>query len=774
MENIQLEALEMPIAVLRGIVAFPNLNITFDAGRKMTVAAVEKASKENKIIFLTSELAEKTNGIMEEFSCMEEGVVCRIAQTMTLPGGLIRVVAEGMTRARVKSCNTDGGCLRGEIVTEEDYIKREDEEKYPALVRELKETYKCYFAENNRLLSDDYAKILMINDGSILSDTIAHLSINLPIEIKQQVLRDIDVTERMENLIVSLKKETDLIALQKKIDREVKKRIDKNQREYFLHEQIKVIEKELGDGDGKTEEMQEYIKKIDALGLSENSTKRLKKEVDRLAKMGYGNPEGGVIRTHLDTVLSLPWNTKTEENLDIKNAADVLNEDHYAMDKVKESILLNLAVRNFNARGSNILCLVGPPGVGKTSIVKSIAKAVGRSYARVSLGGVHDEADIRGHRKTYIGAMCGRIIKAVMQAGSSNALILLDEIDKIGADYRGDPSAALLEVLDSEQNSAFCDHYIELPFDLSDVMFITTANTLSTISRPLLDRMDVIELSGYTDEEKLMIAKKHLFPKALEKTGMTGKKVTISDAAIREIVDYYTRESGVRNLERVLIKLLSGAAKMYIEDNKSSLRISKSTVGELLGKRIYSFEGKNSHSEVGIVRGLAWTAVGGDTLSVEVNVMQGSGKLELTGKLGDVMKESAMTAVSFIRSVSKKYGIPQFYKTKDIHIHVPEGAVPKDGPSAGITMALAVFSALTGKKVKCDVAMTGEITLRGRVLPIGGLKEKSLAAHRAGINTVIIPHDNIKDLDEIPETIKNEMTFIPVKTMDEVIKHAVC
>ena len=764
----------MPVAVLRGMVAFPRLNITFDAGRKLTIAAVEKASKGDKIIFLAPELSERPEGAMAEFSCMEEGVVCRITQTMSLPGGLIRVVAEGLSRGTVQGYEMTDGCLTGEIMTEDDYIKREDEKEYPALVRELKEAYKCYFAENNRLTSEDYTRILLINNGALLADTIAHISVNLPLEVKQQVLRDTDVSVRMKNLIVSLKSETEIISLQKKIEKEVKKSIDKNQREYYLHEQIKVIEKELGGGSGKTEEMQEYVKKIDALGIDSAGTDKLKKEVDRLGRMGYGNPEGSVIRTYLDTVLALPWDVKTEENLDIKNAAAVLNEDHYAMDKVKESILLNLAVRNFNARGSNILCLVGPPGVGKTSIVKSIAKALGRSYARVSLGGVHDEADIRGHRKTYIGAMCGRIIKAVMQAGSSNALILLDEIDKIGSDYRGYPSAALLEVLDSEQNNAFCDHYIELPFDLSDIMFITTANTLSTISRPLLDRMDVIELSGYTDEEKLMIAKKHLFPKALEKTGMSGKKVTISDAAIREIIEYYTRESGVRGLERILIKLLSGAAKMYIEENKTSLRISKSTATELLGKRIYSFDAKNSRDEVGIVRGLAWTAVGGDTLSVEVNVMPGSGKLELTGKLGDVMKESAMTAVSYIRSVSKKYGIAPFYKTKDIHIHVPEGAVPKDGPSAGITMALAVFSALTGKKVKCSVAMTGEITLRGRVLAIGGLKEKSLAAHRAGINTVIIPYDNIKDLEEIPETIKDEMTFIPVKTMEEVIKHAVC
>ena len=764
-----METFKLPVAVLRGLVAFPQNDLSFDAGRKETIAAINEAIKGDKRIFLTSQKDVTVDKLDENSGC-KMGVVGTITQSMKLPGGITRVIVKCLARAEMVGCEKSE-FLTGQLVPVTEYTTA-DEFKTDALMRELQLKFQDYFAADNRFSPDSYMWALSKNGASAVADSIA-AAVPFDVEIKQEILEELNVEDRIKLLMVKLITETELITLQSKIDGEVKKQIDKNQQEYYLREQMKVIERELGDKDGSTEEMVEYRKKITELNLDKKWEEKLLKEVDKLAKVGNHSAESGVIKTYLDAVLGLPWNVKTEENLDIENASEILDEDHYGLDKVKESILLNLAVRNFNARGSNILCLVGPPGVGKTSIVRSIAKAIGRNYVRVSLGGVHDEADIRGHRKTYIGAMPGRIMSAVSQAGSNNALVLLDEIDKVGSDYRGDPSAALLEVLDSEQNFSFRDHYLEIPFDLSDIMFITTANTLDTISRPLLDRMDVIEVSGYTREEKLMIAKKHLFRKALEKTGMTGKRVTIADSALYEIIDYYTRESGVRRLEQLLVKVLSKAAVMYIKENRKSLSISKKLVGEMLGKRIYLFEHKNQKNEIGVARGLAWTAVGGDTLSVEVNVMEGTGKTELTGKLGDVMKESAVAAISYLRSVSDKYKIPEFYKTKDVHIHVPEGAVPKDGPSAGITIATATYSALTGKKIKKDVAMTGEITLRGRVLPIGGLKEKSLAAHRAGINTVIIPFENIKDLDDIPENIKDEMNFVPVKTMDEVLSIAI-
>ncbi|MBP3361573.1 MAG: endopeptidase La [Clostridia bacterium] len=758
------EIMTLPVTVLRGMVAFPHNKVTFDAGRDVTINAVEAAMGKDKMIFLSPQINPEINEISKD-SCSETGVIGKIIQIMRLPGGITRVIASGYTRARIINSRMEK-YIEADIAAMPDFVS--DARMHGALVRELKQRYQDFFSINNRMTSERFLRILAIDDGSVLSDTIAH-QVEFPLEVKQRLLEASDVNERMELLIKCLANETDLLNLRLKIEKEVKKHIDKNQREYYLREQLKVIENELGDKDGSNAEMAEYRKKISALGLSPEYSEKLNKEVDRLKKCGFASAEGGVIRSYLDTVTELPWNKKTKENLSIENAKKILDRDHFGLEKVKKNVLLNLAVRNFNARGTNILCLVGPPGVGKTSIVKSIAEALGRNYVRISLGGIHDEADIRGHRKTYIGAMSGRIMSAVAQAGSKNALILLDEIDKVGTDYRGDPSAALLEVLDSEQNFAFRDHYIELPFDLSEVMFITTANTLDTISRPLLDRMDVIEVTGYTREEKLVIAKKYLFPKALEKTGLKGKRVTIASDAVYELIDYYTRESGVRNLERLLIKILSETAMLYLSEGKSTLKITKKLVHEFLGRRRYSFETKNSGDEVGLARGLAWTAVGGETLSVEVNVMKGTGKIELTGKLGDVMKESAMAAISFLRSAAERYGIADFYKTKDIHIHVPEGAVPKDGPSAGITMASAAFSALTGKKVRCDIAMTGEITLRGRVLPIGGLKEKSLAAHRAGINNIVIPYDNKKDLEDIPENIRAEMKFIPVKTMDEVL-----
>ncbi len=761
-----MEVLQLPVAVLRGMVALPHNDISFDAGRKETVLAINQALKGNKKIFLTLQKDITQDKVLAD-SGHTVGVIGTVTQTMKLPGGITRVIVKCESRGEILACYKKS-YLYADVTPICDVIYT-DEITYDALARELKAKFQDYFAADDRMNPDAYMWVLSNTDYSALCDAIC-ANVPFDTDIKQEILETYDVAERIKILLVRLAAETELIMIQSKIDKEVKNQIDKNQKEYYLREQMKVIERELGDRDGLGEEIKEYEKKISTLTIDDVHKEKLLKEVSRLSKFGYNSSESAVIRTYLDYVLSLPWGIKTEENLDIDNASSILEKDHFGLEKVKESVLLNLAVRNFNARGSNILCLVGPPGVGKTSIAKSIASALGRNYVRVSLGGVHDEADIRGHRKTYIGAMPGRIMSAVSQSGASNALILLDEIDKVGSDYRGDPSAALLEVLDSEQNFAFRDHYLEIPFDLSDIMFITTANTLDTISRPLLDRMDVIEVTGYTREEKLMIAKKHLWPKALEKTGMKGKNIRIIDSAICEIIDYYTRESGVRRLEQLLIKLLSKSAVLYIKENRKSLSITKKAVLNMLGKRLYHFEPKTEHNEIGIVRGLAWTAVGGETLSVEVNVMEGAGKVELTGKLGDVMKESALTAISYLRSVSKEYNIPKFTSKKDIHIHVPEGAVPKDGPSAGITMATAVFSALTGKKVRADIAMTGEITLRGRVLMVGGIKEKVLAAHRAGIDKIVLPFENTKDLDEIPENIKEQMTFILVKTMDEVLK----
>ena len=551
--------------------------------------------------------------------------------------------------------------------------------------------------------------------------------------------------------------------LEQQLAQKVKERIDKNQREYFLREQLKVIQDELGDTDGIKAEVEEYKQKINKLKTVKDTKEKLMKEVDRFSKMPPSSAESSVIRNYLDTVLSLPWNKLSKESFDIKNAEKILNEDHYGLEKVKERVLEYLAVRQ-NTKGKNgtILCFAGPPGVGKTSVAKSIARSLGRKYVRISLGGIHDESDIRGHRKTYIGAMEGRIIAAMKEAKTKNPLILLDEIDKMGADYKGDPSAALLEVLDYEQNGTFRDHYIEVPFDLSQVLFITTANSLDTVSRPLLDRMEIIELSGYTSNEKFHIAKDYLVKKSMKNNGLDDNDLTISDDAIEAVIGYYTREAGVRKLEQQIGKICRKAVKKLLENTERPIEVTKQNLEKM-----------NEQDEIGVARGLAWTSVGGDTLSIEVNVMPGSGKVELTGKLGDVMKESAMAAISYIRANSQKLGIAEnFHKTKDIHIHVPEGAVPKDGPSAGITMATAVVSALTKNPVRSDIAMTGEITLRGRVLPIGGLKEKSLAAFRAGITDIIIPNENKADIDDVPKEVRSKINFIPVKSMDTVLENA--
>lgn len=761
----------IPVIPMRGMVVFPHMNVNFDAGRDVSVKGLSAASEENSVVFLTSQKQiDKENPKPEDLYNI--GTIAQIKQVMRLPGNVTRVVVTGIARGAIREMTLTKPYFKA--VVEEFHTEYEqDTAVNEAYERQLKKKYEEYFAQNPKLNADNFMSVMAIEDIDTLSDVIAG-GLEIKLEERQALLEEFDAYKRAEKLMTAIDNNINVMRIEQNIIKKVRENIDKNQREYFLREQLKVISEELGDKDGITAEVKEYKERIKKAKPGRKNTEKLLKDVDRFSKMQAASAESAVMRSYLDTVLDMPWNKHTKEVFDINEAEKILEEDHYGLEKVKERILEYLAVRHFtNGKNGTILCLAGPPGVGKTSIAKSIARALGRKYVRISLGGIHDEADIRGHRKTYIGAMEGRIMAAVKEAKVNNPLILLDEVDKMGADYKGDPSAALLEVLDYEQNNAFRDHYLELEFDLSRVIFITTANTLDTVSRPLLDRMEVISLTGYTDEEKFHIAKGYLVKKALEQNGLTAKQVNISDDAIRKIIDNYTREAGVRKLEQTISALCRKAAKHILEGNKKIVRITAKNVSEYLGKERYHFEKMNEHDEVGIARGLAWTSVGGETLSVETNIMSGNGKVELTGKLGDVMKESAMAAISYIRSRADVLDIDgEFYKNKDIHIHVPEGAVPKDGPSAGITMATALVSSLTGKPVRNDIAMTGEITLRGNVLPIGGLKEKSLAAYRAGIKTVIIPEENKADIDDIPAEIRKKMKFIPVSSMDNVLENA--
>lgn len=761
----------IPVIPMRGMVVFPYMTLNFDAGRDVSIKAVQDAVENSSLIFLVSQKdADTEKPAIDDIHTI--GTVAKIKQVMNMPNGATRVVVGGIRRGTIREIVSTTPFFRA-VIEEFDEFYDEGSTIQEAYKSRLKKAYEEYFAQSPRLSAENYMSVMSIDNMGRLCDSIA-AEIDLKLEIKQELLCELDIYKRIEKLIVAIHNRLQVMQLERKISHKVKEQIDKNQKEYYLREQLKVIQDELGDKDGLGAEVKEYNNKINKIKASKEVKDKLKKEVDRFAKMSPQSAESTVLRSYLDTVLELPWNKSTKETFEISDASKILDEDHYGLEKVKERILEYLSVRHFtNGKNGTILCLVGPPGVGKTSVSKSIARALNRKYVRVSLGGIHDEADIRGHRKTYIGAMEGRIIAAVKEAKVKNPLILLDEVDKMGTDYKGDPSAALLEVLDYEQNGSFRDHYIEVPFDLSHVMFITTANTLDTISRPLLDRMEIIEISGYTNEEKFNIAKNHLVKKSLDKTGLTSKQITITDTALRDIITYYTREAGVRKLEGQIESLCRKAAKALLEKNTKSVRITVKNLPDYLGKRRYHVELKNKSDQVGIVRGLAWTEAGGTTLSVEVNVMAGSGKVELTGKLGDVMQESAKTAISYIRSRAEELDISgDFHKTKDIHIHVPEGAVPKDGPSAGITMATALVSALTDKPVRNDIAMTGEITLRGRVLPIGGLKEKSLAAYQAGINDIIIPSENKPDIDDIPSEIREKLNFIPADNMDAVLKNA--
>lgn len=762
----------MVVVPVRGMVIFPGITLSFDAVRDNNVRALEASMRNGTRVLLAAQknAAKADTGKNDIY---KTGTIAVVKQIINIPGNLIRVIVDGEKRGVIREIIEEKPYYNA-VVENINEIYCADQSKNSAYIRMLKRHFEEYFAETTHITPDNFLKVMGVGEVSELTDVISSC-VDFDLAIKQSLLEEADVMKRCDRLLVELRERTMSARVEKDVMDKVRKRIDENQREYYLREQLKVIHKELGDGEDVDNEAEEYKKKIDEIEADAEVKEKLKKDASRFARMPASSAESSVLRTYLDTVLDLPWNSKSEESFDVEKTKQILDNDHYGLEKIKERILEYLVVRKLtNGKSSTILCLVGPPGVGKTSVARSVARALGRKYVRVSLGGIHDESDIRGHRKTYIGAMEGRIIAAVREAKTKNPLILLDEIDKMGADYKGDPSAALLEVLDYEQNNAFRDHYIEVPFDLSQVLFITTANTLETISVPLRDRMEIVELSGYTREEKFNIAKGYLVKKAAVKNGLTLSQFKISDTAIYELIDYYTREAGVRKLEQQLEALARKAARHMLGENKRSVSISKRFIADNLGKRKYHFEMMNKKSAVGIVRGLAWTSVGGDTLSVEVNVMNGTGKVELTGKLGDVMKESAKTAISYIRSQSDRLGIENdFYKTKDIHIHVPEGAVPKDGPSAGITMATALVSALANKPVRNDIAMTGEITLRGRVLPIGGLKEKSLAAYRAGIKTIIIPEENKADIEDIPEEIRESIHFIPTHSMDAVLKNAI-
>ncbi len=761
----------LPLLVLRGMVCFPETVMHFDVGRLKSVAALNEAMKKDQRIFLVAQRdLEQDDPQPEHLYTM--GVVARIQQILKIPHDNFRVVVEGECRATV-----------AELIQTVPYYVAVTAQKpergvstsleYEAYLRQCREAFERYAALAPKMAPDVLMAVATDDRLGHLCDYIA-ANLGMPPEEKQRILELTTISARAETLLQILDKECQLLELEKKIEGKVQEQMDENQRDYYLREQIRAISEELGEADDPLEESEEYLKRISALQLPEEVAESLKKECGKLGKMPPGSHEATVVRTYLDTCLELPWNTVTKDKLNLRHARRILDQDHDGLEKVKERIVEALAVRQLSAemRGQ-VICLVGPPGVGKTSIARSVARAMGRNYVRVSLGGVRDESEIRGHRRTYVGAMPGRIISAVKQAGSRNPLILLDEIDKMGSDFRGDPASAMLEVLDTEQNSAFRDHYIDLPFDLSDVLFIMTANDASAIPAPLYDRMDVIELSSYTEEEKLAIAKHHLVRKQLKKHGLSAKDIRFTDKTLRLLIEGYTSEAGVRNLERQIASICRKVAKSVVEGGKAGLRIDPKVVESLLGPRKYKPEPTVHENLVGVVNGLAWTAVGGTTLPVEVAILDGSGKIELTGNLGDVMKESAQIAVSYVRSHAREWHIDgDFYKTKDIHIHAPEGAVPKDGPSAGVTMTTALVSALTGIPVRGDVAMTGEISLRGRVLPIGGLREKSMAAYTHRLSTVIIPEDNLSDLYAVDATVKEHTQFIPAKTLDTVLKNA--
>ena len=750
----------------------PEMIVHFDVSRERSIAAIQQAMVEEQEIFLVAQKSIETENPGQD-DVYETGTVASVKQLIKLSKKVVRVLVEGKNSAVLKKIEETDPYLRAEVeVLEEQEITIPDDLNAEAMMRGLKEIITEYAAKNGKISKESVAEILDITD---LKRLVNEVAANIPLKYKdqQELLEELDFWSRYEKLSLKLVNEMQIMEIKEELQRKVKSKVDKHQKEYLLREQLKVIREELGEDTtfSDADEFEEACSKLDA---PEEVKEKLHKEIGRFKNTIGSQAENGVIRTYIETILEMPWNKRAEDNTDINYAKEVLEADHYGLEQVKERILEFLAVRTLTQKGeSPILCLVGPPGTGKTSIAKSLARSLKKPFVRISLGGVRDEAEIRGHRKTYVGAMPGRIANGIRTAGVKNPVLLLDEIDKVSTDYKGDTFSALLEVLDSEQNSKFRDHYLEVPLDLSEVTFITTANTLQTIPRPLLDRMEIIEITSYTENEKLHIAIEHLIPKQLEKHGITDEQLRFSKKAIWKIAHNYTKEAGVRQLEREIGNICRKAAKELLTTEKEKITVTDRNLHKFLGKEKYSYQMANAAPEVGIVRGLAWTSVGGDTLQIEVNVMPGKGEIMLTGQLGDVMKESARAGISYIRSVSKKYAIAEdFFEKHDIHVHIPEGAVPKDGPSAGITMATAMLSAVTGKKVRADLAMTGEITLRGRVLPIGGLKEKLLAAKNAGIQTVLIPKENTADVEELSSEITKGLEIIPVETMEEVLKKA--
>ena len=750
----------------------PEMIVHFDVSRERSIAAIQQAMVEEQEIFLVAQKSIETENPGQD-DVYEIGTVASVKQLIKLSKKVVRVLVEGKNRAVLKKIEETDPYLRAEVeVLEEQEITIPDDLNAEAMMRGLKEIITEYAAKNGKISKESVAEFLDITD---LKRLVNEVAANIPLKYKdqQELLEELDFWNRYEKLSLKLVNEMQIMEIKEELQRKVKNKVDKHQKEYLLREQLKVIREELGEDTtfSDADEFEEVCSKLDA---PEEVKEKLHKEIGRFKNTIGSQAENGVIRTYIETILEMPWNKRAEDNTDINYAKEVLEADHYGLEQVKERILEFLAVRTLTQKGeSPILCLVGPPGTGKTSIAKSLARSLKKPFVRISLGGVRDEAEIRGHRKTYVGAMPGRIANGIRTAGVKNPVLLLDEIDKVSTDYKGDTFSALLEVLDSEQNSKFRDHYLEVPLDLSEVTFITTANTLQTIPRPLLDRMEIIEITSYTENEKLHIAIEHLIPKQLEKHGITDEQLSFSKKAIWKIAHNYTKEAGVRQLEREIGNICRKAAKELLTTEKEKITVTDRNLHKFLGKEKYSYQMANAAPEVGIVRGLAWTSVGGDTLQIEVNVMPGKGEIMLTGQLGDVMKESARAGISYIRSVSKKYAIAEdFFEKHDIHVHIPEGAVPKDGPSAGITMATAMLSAVTGKKVRADLAMTGEITLRGRVLPIGGLKEKLLAAKNAGIQTVLIPKENTADVEELSSEITKGLEIIPVETMEEVLKKA--
>ncbi|PFP12032.1 endopeptidase La [Bacillus thuringiensis] len=760
----------VPLLPLRGVLVYPTMVLHLDVGRDKSIQALEQAAMDENIIFLAMQKEMNIDDPKED-DIYSVGTVAKVKQMLKLPNGTLRVLVEGLHRAEVIEFIEEENVVQVSIKTVTEEVEDDLEEK--ALMRTLLEHFEQYIKVSKKVSNETFATVADVEEPGRLADLIAS---HLPIKTKQkqEILEIVSVKERLHTLISIIQDEQELLSLEKKIGQQVKRSMERTQKEYFLREQMKAIQTELGDKEGKGREVEELREKIEQSGMPEETMKAALKELDRYEKLPASSAESGVIRNYIDWLLALPWTEATEDIIDLAHSEEILNNDHYGLEKVKERVLEYLAVQKLtNSLKGPILCLVGPPGVGKTSLARSIATSLNRNFVRVSLGGVRDESEIRGHRRTYVGAMPGRIIQGMKKAKTVNPVFLLDEIDKMSNDFRGDPSAALLEVLDPEQNHNFSDHYIEEPYDLSKVMFVATANTLSSIPGPLLDRMEIISIAGYTELEKVHIAREHLLPKQLKEHGLRKGNLQVRDEALLEIIRYYTREAGVRTLERQIAKVCRKVAKIIVTAERKRIVVTEKKIVDLLGKHIFRYGQAEKTDQVGMATGLAYTAAGGDTLAIEVSVAPGKGKLILTGKLGDVMKESAQAAFSYIRSRAEELQIdPNFHEKNDIHIHVPEGAVPKDGPSAGITMATALISALTGIPVSKEVGMTGEITLRGRVLPIGGLKEKTLSAHRAGLTKIILPAENEKDLDDIPESVKENLTFVLASHLDEVLEHA--